>query len=81
MTTEDMDELQSVTEDASSLGGPGAPTPLSALEASLSSGCCDEFLTDDHLGCRRIDEKRHSTDGRWRLQHSRVSCIYASENT
>jgi hypothetical protein len=33
MTTEEVEESQSVVEDGG-VGGPGAPTPLSALEVS-----------------------------------------------
>jgi hypothetical protein len=36
MTTEEIEESQSVVEDGG-VGGPGAPTPLSALEVSPNS--------------------------------------------
>jgi DNA repair protein RAD51 len=35
MTTEEIEESQSGVEDGG-VGGPGAPTPLSALEVSLN---------------------------------------------
>jgi len=44
MTTEDMEESQSVVEDGG-VGGPGAPTPLSALEVCL----IDRFIDSYHL--------------------------------
>lgn len=44
MTSEEIEESQSAIEDGG-MGGPGAPTPLSALEASLTAPNPDNLLT------------------------------------
>jgi hypothetical protein len=45
MTAEEIEESQSGIED-SGVGGPGAPTPLSALEVSLKDSTKYRGLTD-----------------------------------
>jgi hypothetical protein len=56
MTTENMDGSQSVIEDGSGVGGPGAPTPLSALEVSrLVHGILGTVHSNHHEGRRWVD--------------------------
>jgi DNA repair protein RAD51 len=48
MTTEEIEESQAGIEDGG-MGGPGAPTPLSALEVLLLTPRCIE--TDANWSC------------------------------
>lgn len=80
MTSEEIEESQSGI-DESGMGGPGAPTPLSALEVRQL------FLGDVRManilfkGCSRTYETRHPADRGWWLQHGRISCVHPKENS
>ena len=63
MTTEDLESQSGFEESA---GGPGAPTPLSALEVYPKLPNLDHA---NNLGCRRYHETRYPVDGRWRAVH------------
>ena len=67
MSAEVAEASQSGYEDGG-MGGPGAPTPLSALEVSTGSSCtkCRQELSND-IGCCGTDKERHSTRCRWRI--------------
>lgn len=62
MTTSEVDDSQSIQEDASGVGGPGAPTPLSALEVILLLLAPLMAQSNVRTGCRRSDEERYPTD-------------------
>jgi hypothetical protein len=60
-----------------STGGPGAPTPVSALEVG-ESNVCSFCGSDLSVGCQRLDGARHQARSRGRLQHCRSNCLYVS---
>ena len=67
------EDTQSGYEDG--MGGPGAPTSLSALEVAWA----DLFalaLTDNHTGHQWVDESRYQAVYGRRLQHCRVRRLY-----
>lgn len=87
--TADMDTQNEY--DDSGLPGPGAPTPLSALEvrnlycphntilqAWFSSKSPFQWLvlTIDSIGCCGINGKRYQIVCRCRLSHCRINCVY-----
>jgi hypothetical protein len=76
MTSEEIEETQSGIED-SGMGGPGAPTPLSALEVLcfLQHKLMPMLML--HLGYCRSHEERHTVDSRWWLQHRGVCCLHS----
>jgi hypothetical protein len=61
--------------------GPGAPTPLSALEVRTYKCRVLSAPTNDAiLGNCWSDEAGYSIGCRWRLQHRRISGLHTSEN-
>lgn len=60
MTT-NTEEAQAGYEEVAG-AGPGAPTPLSALEVRFQLSICSNLLLISSLGCRWLDQKRHYAD-------------------
>lgn len=65
MATDEIEESQSGVEEGG-MGGPGAPTPLSALEVR-DLECDKRALSNLNIGCGRTYEERYSIDHRRRL--------------
>ena len=74
MSAGEVDESQAGYED-SAPGGPGAPTPLSALEVPSIALLIFGLLLII-LGNQRTDETRYRTNHRGWIQHSGISSIY-----
>lgn len=65
--------------------GPGAPTPVHALEVSFDAYMlrCAYYYMLTYLtasGSRRLDEEGLSTFSRRRLPDRRVGCLYSKAN-
>jgi hypothetical protein len=80
MTSEEVEASQS-GEDG--MGGPGAPTPLSALEV-----CYQVYLFSlpsssliNRSGRRGSHKEGHSNDCRWWIQYRGVRRIHSEENS
>jgi hypothetical protein len=82
------DDMEDANVDDGGMTGPGAPTPLTALEVSHTDHdwALDTLLECDWLnmtdvGHRGPDKTRHSTDCRRRVQHGRVCRVHTAETT
>jgi DNA repair protein RAD51 len=64
--------------EESTMGAPGAPTPVGALEVRIAmcTWACAE--ADRRVGCQWVDCARHQIGYRRRLQHNRVDCLHVS---
>ena len=74
------EEDQSQYEDGLA-GGPGAPTPLSALDVCLEGPNIPETTLIVSTGSRRSYKTRHTAIRRRRVQHCRVGGIHTQEDT
>lgn len=81
MSAEDVQSQSGFEEDESMAGGPGAPTPLSALEVRKGKRVTIAIKLTHASGCSWIDQARHSAFCRWRLPHSRSGGVHAQDDT
>lgn len=78
MSAED-EQSQSGYEDGLA-GGPGAPTPLSALEVCVTRAVARGVNADDYVGYRRFDEARYPAVHGRGLQYSGERSVHAEED-